>query len=232
MECNYETSVVIIGGGVAGIAAANHFRKNNIDYLLLEKESDLGGLLRPLNYDGYKFDRAVHLSFATEKEVRAVFDKTDFITHQPDSYNWDQDVWIRHPVQNNLYPLDLTKKIKALTRLLKASATNSDIDNYQDWLYCSYGQYFADNYPGKYTKKYWRFNPDNLDIDWLGPRMEKPNIELVLEGAISQTEKNTYYVKEMRYPKAGNYYEFIRSMASNVRAFCNEEVISVDLDGK
>ena len=225
-----KIDVIIIGGGIAGISAANHLKKNNIDYLIIEKESNLGGLLRPLKYNNFSFDRAVHLSFAEEKEVRAEFDRTDYITHKPNAYNWDQNLWIRHPVQNNLYPLDLEKKVKAIKSLIQSSEYSDEVKNYEDWLYCSYGKYFSDHYPSKYTKKYWRYDAKELDIDWLGPRMPSVDIELVLEGAMSEAERNTYYVKEMRYPKKGAYYEFIKDLASGVNALCEEQVISVNLE--
>lgn len=230
MTIEKRFTVAIIGGGVAGISAANYFAKKNIDYIVIEKEEMLGGLLRPLNYHGFIFDRAVHLSFATEKDVRSEFDKTEYITHKPNSYNWDENVWLRHPVQNNLFPLDLKRKINATKSLIEASNIKIEINNYSDWLYSSYGKYFAENYPVKYTKKYWRYCPEHLDIDWLGPRMSEPDLDLVLEGAMSEMEINTYYVKEMRYPKEGSYYNFIRNMANNVKAICNEKVSKIDTD--
>ena len=228
MSQEITASVVIIGGGVAGIAAAHYLEKNNIDYIILEKESSLGGLLRPLNYNGFAFDRAVHLSFAYEKEVREEFDQTEYLTHAPISYNWDQNIWLRHPVQNNLFPLEAEKKIQLIKSLIEARSLNVDINNYKDWLYQSYGEYFSNQYPIKYTRKYWRYEPELLDFDWLGPRMTQADLDLVLEGAMLETKKNTYYVKEMRYPKHGTYFKFIENMAKRVKARCNERVTLVN----
>ena len=232
MKNRIESDVLIIGGGVAGIAAANYLNKNKVGNIIIEKEDELGGLLRPLTYKEYSFDRAVHLSFADEKEVRTVFDRTEYITHKPIAYNWDTDRWIKHPVQNNLYPLELNKKIESITSLLSAINSNRKVENYEDWLYDSYGEYFADSYPAKYTRKYWRYTPEQLDIDWLGPRMAKPNLEMVLEGAMSETERNTYYVREMRYPKEGSYYAFIKKLADEANAICNQKVIHINYRDK
>ncbi|MGL5888748.1 MAG: NAD(P)-binding protein, partial [Bacteroidia bacterium] len=38
-----KTNVLIIGGGVAGLSAARELKKSNIDFLLLELESETGG---------------------------------------------------------------------------------------------------------------------------------------------------------------------------------------------
>lgn len=38
-----KNNVVIIGAGIAGLAAANHLRKHNIDYIILEARDRIGG---------------------------------------------------------------------------------------------------------------------------------------------------------------------------------------------
>ena len=48
---------VILGGGLAGMSAALHLRR---PWLLLERESALGGLARTEERDGFFFDRTGH----------------------------------------------------------------------------------------------------------------------------------------------------------------------------
>ena len=163
-----------LGGGISGLSACNFLLKKNIFNTILEKENKLGGLLRPIKIKNYTFDRAVHLSFAKEKEVREVFDQTEYITHQPISYNWDKNIWIKHPVQNNLKPLNFLKKLRLIFSLLSGFFRPiTKVSNYRKWLLNSYGSFFAESYPIKYTKKYWGYDPEKLSTSWLGPRMNK-----------------------------------------------------------
>ncbi len=53
-----QHQVVIIGGGPAGLAAALRLRKNGIlDILILEREQQLGGILRQCIHDGFGLTR-------------------------------------------------------------------------------------------------------------------------------------------------------------------------------
>ena len=74
--------VAILGAGIAGLGAALRCRELGLDYAVYEKSSRAGGLLDNFQIDGYRFDHAVHLSFATEKKVRKIFDRRDYFTHQ------------------------------------------------------------------------------------------------------------------------------------------------------
>ena len=96
-------NVIVIGAGIAGLSAAYKLKKQGIDCTILEERATYGGLLDALNYNGFHFDRAVHVSFADQKEVRAVFDKTPYLTHTSTPKNWDRQYWLTHPVQNNYF---------------------------------------------------------------------------------------------------------------------------------
>lgn len=51
-----ETDVVIVGGGLSGLALANHLHKSNIDYILLEARPRLGGRIKVGCYENGCFD--------------------------------------------------------------------------------------------------------------------------------------------------------------------------------
>jgi len=103
-------SAVILGAGIAGISAAYFCGKKEISYSLFEAAKRPCGLLDGFEVNGFQFDQAIHLSFATEKTVRNIFDQTPFVTHRPESWCWDQANWLKHPVHNNLLSCRLPKK--------------------------------------------------------------------------------------------------------------------------
>ena len=51
-----RTSVVVIGGGITGLAAAYTLARKSIDFLLLEKEPRLGGTIRTEREAGFLLD--------------------------------------------------------------------------------------------------------------------------------------------------------------------------------
>jgi protoporphyrinogen/coproporphyrinogen III oxidase len=49
--------LIIVGGGLAGLAAAHHARERGIDFVLLEASDRVGGLVRTERADGFVIDR-------------------------------------------------------------------------------------------------------------------------------------------------------------------------------
>ena len=102
MDQSYKT--IVIGAGIAGLTAGFQLKKSNKNYAIFEKNSSVGGLLDNFSFQGHRFDKAIHLSFATENEVRKIFDLTKTFTHKPQAWCWFYDKWLKHPIHNNLYP--------------------------------------------------------------------------------------------------------------------------------
>jgi len=217
---------VILGGGVAGVAAAYRARMADKKAIVLEAQSRPGGLLDSFTVNGFVFDRAVHLSFASEPEVRAIFDRTPYLTHRPDSPCFDAGLWIRHPAQNNMFPLSTKEKVDLIAGL--AAQPIAEVRNYRDWLIYQYGEPIAKRWPLVYTEKYWTVPAEELGTDWIGVRMRRADLREVLEGAFSADTPSTYYIKEMRYPKRGGYRAFLEPMIDEVEIHCNHRVLEID----
>lgn len=217
----------ILGAGIAGIGAGYRLGSEAIIY---EAKSRYGGLLDNFVVEGFRFDQAIHLSFANEKIVRDVFDKTKYITHKPNPYNYVDGVWAKHPLQNNLFNLPTDKKILAVESLL--GPKKDEINNYEDWLNSQFGEYFTQNYPARYTRKYWGCEPSELSINWVANRVYRPSVKEIIEGALIDTKHSTYYAKELRYPKTGGYRNFFEHIAENLNIKLNHKVTSINLKEK
>ena len=99
---------LILGAGIAGLGAAYTLYKLGKPSLVVEKDATYGGLCGNIEKDGFRFDRFVHFSFTKNEEVKTIFSEScgEPIKHIPNPYNIYHRQWIKHPAQNNLYPLD------------------------------------------------------------------------------------------------------------------------------
>jgi protoporphyrinogen oxidase len=217
---------VILGGGIAGLGAAYAWRREGLRSTIFEARATAGGLLDNFTIDGFRFDRAVHLSFATEPEVREVFDRTPYITHAPEALCWDAGRWIRHPTQNNMYPLSAEEKIELIAGL--ADAPTGEIANYEDWLLQQYGRPIAERWPMPYTEKYWSVPARELGTEWIGQRVRKADMREVLRGAFTTEKPNHFYAKEMRYPAKGGYRAFIEPLIAESDIRCDKRAVAID----
>ena len=222
--------IIILGGGISGLASAYELKNHKIKSIVLEKNPSWGGLLDNFSIDGFRFDKFIHLSFAKDEYVNDIFYKTPFLKHKPLSSNYYKGFWLKHPAQNNLYPLNIEEKQKILNDFKKRE--NLLINNYEDWLRVQYGNYFTENFPMVYTEKYWTVKAKELETKWVSNRMYKPSLDEIKKGCETDITPNTYYAKEMRYPKKGGYKSFLKPMVKNLNIRTNSNVKEICLNKK
>ncbi|WP_096022076.1 protoporphyrinogen/coproporphyrinogen oxidase [Campylobacter lanienae] len=221
--------IVILGAGISGISASYHLNQKNIQNIIFEKDDDWGGLCGNFELDGFRFDKAVHLSFSDNEYVKNLFSKScEYIAHEPIAYNYYNGYWLKHPAQNNLMPLSLDEKIDIITDFAQNTNDKVNLKNYEQWLKAQYGNYFSENFAMVYTKKYWTLQAKDLSTTWVGTRMYTPNLKEVLKGAFEENTPNTYYASQMRYPKKGGYKSFLNYMRKDCDIKFNKKVIQID----
>ncbi|WP_440769439.1 NAD(P)/FAD-dependent oxidoreductase [Natronorubrum sp. DTA28] len=66
--------VLVVGGGLAGLVAARHLAGGGADVTLLERDETVGGRVRTLERDGYRFDRGFQVLFPAYPAVRRELD--------------------------------------------------------------------------------------------------------------------------------------------------------------
>ena len=185
---------VILGGGIAGISAAYHLKQKGEDSVVYEKDSDWGGLCGNFMIEGFRFDRFVHFTFAKDGYIAGIFAASaELYEHPSVSSNYYRGYWLKHPAQNNLFPLPPSEKVRIISDFVKRPHKEIiEIKNYEEWLRCQYGNYFAEHFPFAYTRKYWGMEPTKLETKWVGFRMHSPSLEEVLAGAFEEQKKNFY----------------------------------------
>ena len=218
--------VVILGAGIAGISAAYFCGKKEISYSLYEAATRPCGLLDGFEVNGFQFDQAIHLSFATEQTVRDIFDQTPFVTHSPESWCWDQADWLKHPVHNNLFRLPIAEKVSLISQLV--AQPDIEISTYKDWLINQYGEGISAKWALPYTEKYWTMPADKLGTQWVGDRVRRADLQEVLHGAFTDVTPDYYYAKEMRYPKTGGYRAFLDPMLADIEIQLDHKVVKID----
>lgn len=221
-------NVMILGGGISGVTAAYYLKKKGVEASVFEKNNEAGGLCRSFIIDGFCFDYGAHCSFSKNREVRDYLEgDTEYAEMVSQPLNYKNGKWIRHPVQNNLFKLDTEEKIKIISGFVNRESKEC-YEDYEEWLKGSYGEYFAEEYPCRYTRKYWTLEAREMGVDWIGPRMYVPRLEEMLRGAFQENTENVHYSGQIRYPKTGGFAGFLEPIISQTPVITKKEVVRID----
>ena len=229
------SGTIILGAGIAGLGAGYALRRKGEACVILEKDGTYGGLCGNFTIQGFRFDRFVHFSFAKDEAVNGLFfsGSPEVWHHEPIAYNIYHGKWIKHPAQNNLFPLEENEKERIIQDFLKRkNPETTEVRNYEDWLRLQFGDYFAEHFPMVYTRKYWMREARELETRWVGNRLYQPSVDEVIKGSKTSDTPTTYYAKEMRYPKNGGYKQFLSKLVEGADIRYQEAVIKIDPQGK
>ncbi len=230
---NRNGTTAVIGGGLAGLAAAQRLRERGARAELYERNGSLGGHAGSHVTDGFSFDQGPHVSFTRKKEVQDLFAAAvgqEYHTLSAGVYNYWQGHLVWHPPLCNLHGLPVDVVHACVTDFVKAQYEDDRrIRNYADWCLKTHGEAFSREFTFRYTRKYWTTDAENLDTDWVAPRIYAPKVAEVVRGALAAQQKNFHYIDHIRYPKRGGFASYLQAFAPSEHNHCNREVTAIDL---
>ena len=229
-----EEKVVILGSGMAGLGASHMLGSAGVTATVYEKNSYPGGHTASFAHDsGFTFDDGPHISFTRNKRLQKLFaDNVEgaFETLQAYVNNYYQGTWIKHPAQANLH--NLPAELKAQCVLDFISASQSDVverpKNYLEWLISVFGESFAVNFPAVYGKKYHTVGPEQMSTVWMGPRLYRPSMQEVIQGAFLAETPDVHYASHFRYPTRGGFVAFLEPLIRQAAPRLGYEVSKID----
>ena len=218
MSTSTDVRFAILGAGISGLSTSYHL--GHRDAVIFEATDRYAGHIYSEVVDGFTWDDGPHVSFTTNEYVKRLFaDCVDGEYEVIDTKvsNYYQGHWINHPAQTNLFQVPEPLRTRCLESFLESrDSDETSPKNYEQWLHQAMGPVFADTFPAAYTRKYWTTEPSNLDTDWVGNRVLKPDVEEVINGAKGLTRRTTsHYLakKESRYPSRGGFYSYTHKLA-------------------
>jgi protoporphyrinogen oxidase len=225
--------IAILGAGAAGIGAAHLLNKEGVPAEIFERCNYIGGHTASfIHEDGWVFDHGPHISFTKNPRIQQLFSASvsgQFETIFARVNNWWKGIWIKHPVQTNLYGIPTGLLVRILDEMIRAQFTTpGTIENYADWLEASFGRTFAETFPTQYGLKFHTTHPSNMTPDWVGKRLYRPELTEILQGALSSETKDVHYINEFRYPSRGGYVSYIQPLAKNTVVHLDHEVTGIN----
>ncbi|MBI2560596.1 MAG: FAD-dependent oxidoreductase, partial [Planctomycetes bacterium] len=172
--------IVILGGGPCGISAAWELAEKGFEVVVVEKESEVGGLCRTTDYKGFHFDLGGHRFISKNQEliekILALMGNELLIAHRK-SVIKSADKEFDYPLSlNNIIKnMPVATILRCLTDYLKSSIvgrifTQSDA-SFEQWVVNRYGQKLYELFFKFYTEKLWGVPPSEISSDWAAERI-------------------------------------------------------------
>ena len=227
-----KTKYLIIGGGITGLTLANYLLD---DYLIIEKESEVGGYCRTIKKGDYIWDYAGHFFHFKTDEFKEKFlnviPKDDIIYQDKCTKILYKDKLIDYPFQTNIHELEKSEFIDCLYDLFNKEEKEK-YDNFLDMLYGKFGKSIVEKFLKPYNEKLYAVDLTELDVDAMGRFFPYADKEAIIKNMKNST--NNSYNNSFLYPKngAGSFIKVLCDNLDENRILLNTVVKSIDLDNK
>lgn len=209
--------VVVLGGGLAGLSAANRLADNGFSITVLESADQVGGLAasftRETEWGEFDYDNGPHRFHTGEQHLndevlRLLGDNVCTANRQSRIFLFDR--FFHYPLQGaNILKLPklvlvkafwdyLVVKMKGLVGLRKKD------DNFENWVVNRFGRKLYDIFFGVYTEKTWGIPCTRISADWAAQRISLLSLwDTVKKTLFRPKNVPRTLVSEFFYPRRG-----------------------------
>ena len=227
-----KVKYLVIGAGISGLTFANYA---NDDYLIVEKENEVGGYCRTFKRNDYVWDYAGHFfHFKTDEFKKKFLDKMnsdDIVYNDKCTKILYRGKFIDFPFQTNIHQLEKDEFIDCLYDLFNKEE-KENYDNFLDMLYGKFGKSIVEKFLKPYNEKLYATDLTNLDVDAMGRFFPYADKEAIIRN-MRNSEVNSYN-SSFLYPKkgAGSFIEILYNNLDKNKVLLNTSVTELDIDKK
>ncbi|HWE32340.1 MAG TPA: FAD-dependent oxidoreductase [Solirubrobacteraceae bacterium] len=246
--------VVVLGGGLAGLACAYELAKAGVEVTVLEREHHAGGMAssfvdRDDNGEYWSYDFGPH-RFHTQDQSLIQHVREILAGNHTQAERLSRivlyDRFFDYPLKTgnvlrNLPPLVLIRSFLDYFWVRfteRTGLTHLDDTNFEGWVTKRFGRTLYDLFFGRYTGKAWKMAPEEISADWASQRIS----QLSLADAVKKTlfrprDAPRSLVTSFIYPRRGGIGEIARGYVRELeamggRVICGAPVTRVHRDGE
>jgi protoporphyrinogen oxidase len=207
-------NVVVIGAGPAGLTAAYVLAtRYGIESTILEGDSQVGGISRTVERDGWRFDIGGHRFFTKVKEVEELWHEIlpdeDFLLRPRMSRIFYKDKYYDYPLKasNALKNLGIWEAFLCVMSYLWARIRPpKDQSTLEGWIVARFGRRLYGHFFKTYNEKLWGVPVNKLPADFAAQRIKNLSLFNAVVNALmpKRNQKSiTSLIEEFQYPKYG-----------------------------
>ena len=204
---------LVVGAGLAGLAAANTLHNCGREVLVLDKEPYLGGVSRTLTYDGFRFDLGGHRFYTRNREVIDLVKRLlgdELLSVLRSSRIFLNGKFVNYPLTffSSLSSLGLLTSANVLltytAERIKDIARRREVTNFEQWAISRFGRTLYRIYFRPYSEKIWGIPCTELSADFAAQRIRGLSFAKAIKSMISKSDTGpTTLLHRFYYPRRG-----------------------------
>ncbi|MCD6092430.1 MAG: FAD-dependent oxidoreductase [Candidatus Aenigmarchaeota archaeon] len=214
--------VGILGAGLTGLTLGYLLKERGVDFEILEKDIECGGLCKTIQERGFTFDIAGgHIIFSKDKKVLNFMLNLlgdNKIRHRRNAKILYNDYIIKYPFENGLADLPPKENFECLNEFIKTLNQNHEKPkHFGEWIYQTFGKGIAEKYMIPYNEKIWNFKTQDMATFWVDGRVPKPPSEDIIKSSLGIGTEGYIHQLYFYYPKRGGIQSLIKSMEEKIK---------------
>ena len=218
-----DSETLILGGGLAGLAAGWALTQAGRRVQVLEGADDVGGLARTVARDGFRFDLGGHRFFTHDARVDGFVRELlgdDFVTVPRASRIYLHGKWIEYPLRPlgalaGLGPRTIAQVLLGYVFARVARRLRpAPLVSLEDWVVAYFGRPLFELYFRDYSEKVWGIFCRDISAEWMAQRVQGLSLGAAIRHAfLKRGAALPTLVDRFLYPRLG-----IGSIAQRLRA--------------
>lgn len=224
--------VAVLGAGVSGLTVARILNDRNVDVVLYEKESTVGGLAQTRFKDGVLYDP--HGGHIMSPKISRV---TDWIFNILPINEWQyternakiyfDGKFVSYPYELSLFELDIEDQLECAYDYI-VSQSGDEPSNFRDWIYWNFGKGIAERYMIPYNEKVWAYPLKLMETKWMKGKMPLPSKRDILKSVIEKKSvENKTAHSSFYYPLHGGIQTMVNKIAEGINLRVNTPIESI-----
>lgn len=172
---------VILGGGLAGLAAGHTLTAAGCPAVIVEKGSRVGGLARTIHYGKFRFDLGGHRFLTDNERVMALVTGLlgdELLTVPRSSQIFMHGKFVDYPLNpvNALFGLGLSTTATIILdygrEKVRQALAKPPLVSLEDWVVAQFGRRMFELYFRDYSEKVWGLDCRAISMEWVAKRID------------------------------------------------------------
>ncbi|MGL6139153.1 MAG: FAD-dependent oxidoreductase, partial [Planktothrix sp.] len=230
--------IYILGAGPAGLAAAYTLTKQGQSVVVVERDGQVGGLAKSIEYQGFILDYGPHRFYTKIAPVLQLWDEVlgdEQVTVNRLTRIYYGGKYFSYPLKAKqvLSALGLVESLRiVLSYVAVRLFPKPEANNFAEWVENKFGKRLSEIFFEGYTEKLWGIPCTEISPDWAAQRIKGLSLSKAIKNALLGNDgKVKNLIDQFQFPRlgSGQLYEKIADYLQQHQQeiLLNTEVIQV-----